>query len=222
MTLPKPVASDIRGPSGHDLAAQFGDVLALTYWDLWCLLAANQNFAGEIPPLRDALIVKLKAKNFWSQTTKELIEDLIALSIDLENRIRPHASVSDIIYSLPERIVKKETTKAIRNVLEQGCHYPPSEPMLRSPRRLLEKEAYRGAWDKLPVNPTLFAEKFRPLLIPKGKNGFFHKGMTFSLSKKVQKQVDRELAMNHLSPNACAHRYAIYRALVTLFHEEHH
>jgi len=222
MMLSEPAINDIRGPSGKDWAVQFGNNLTLTYWDLWCLLTAHQNFAGAFYPLREALIARLKAKKFWSESTKELIEDLIALTLDLEERIRAHASVSELISLIPERIVKKEEKKALRNILEQSCHYPPSEPMLRSPRRLLQQEAYRGLWKRLPIDPTPFADKFRALFIPPGKSGFFHKGMTFTLSRKIQKQVHRELENSSTFSNPNAHRYAIYRSLITLFHEEHH
>lgn len=225
MSLPEPLINDIRGPSGPDLAASFGEHITLTYWDLWTLLAAQQRFAGNIPKLRDALVVRRQTGHFWSFRTKELVEDLIALSHDLERRITGALSgsnsLTEIISLLPERLVKKESAKAIRNILEQDCSYPPSEPMLRSPRRLLEKEAYRGMWEQLPINPTIFADKFHSLFIPKGKLGYFNKGSTFALRCRIEKRVDREILMGGSFVNLAAHQYAVYRSLVTLFQEEH-
>ena len=47
LRLPDPIVDDRVGPKGIDIAATFGDVLTLTYWDLWCLLA-TQCSSGKI------------------------------------------------------------------------------------------------------------------------------------------------------------------------------
>jgi hypothetical protein len=221
VNLPDPIVRDIRGPSGPDIAAEFGATLVLTYWDLWCLLAAQLRFNGNLSALRDFLIHRRRTENFWSYHRRELVEDLITLTEDLLGRLRQHALVPDVVARLPERLVKKESQKAIRNILEQEGSYPPSEPMLRSPRRLLTREAYRGMWPGLPVDPTLFADRFAPLLKPPAKHGYFPKGQTFTLARKVEKRIAQELAMDGTFTNPYAHRYAVFRAALTLFHEEH-
>ena len=221
MTLPDPIVRDIRGPSGPDTAAMFGDQLTLTYWDLWCLLAAQLKFNGSLNALHDFLIHKRRTENFWSYHRRELVEDLITLTEDLIGRLGRVASVSEVLARLPERLVKKESQKAVRNFMEQEGSYPPSEPMLRSPRRLLTREAYRGMWLGLTVDPTQFADRLVPLFRPPAKHGYFPKGQTFALSRRVEKRIAHELAVGGEVANPSAHRYAVFRAALTLFHEQH-
>lgn len=144
----------------------------------------------------------------------------MTLTEDLIGRLGRVAPVSEVLAKLPERLIKKESQKAIRNILEQEGSYPPSEPMLRSPRRVLTCEAYRGMWPGLPVDPTIFADRFAPLFVPPPKHGYFPKGQTFALSRRVEKRIARELADGEVA-HPSAHRYAVVRAALTLFHEQH-
>jgi|GEM_PF-2756716 len=219
--LPNPTVDDRVSPKGPDVAALFGAVLTLTYWDLWCLLAAQQKHQGDLRLLRQFLIDKRLENKFWSSSRKDEVEDLITLVEDLSVRTRPFGPIQNILQKLTERIVKKESQKAIRNILEQEGSHPPSEPMLRSPRRLLEQEAFRGMWSQLPIDPTPIAERLLDLFVPPKKHGYFPKGMTFTLSRKVEKRIQRELVVKDQTINKTAHQYAVYRAALTLFHEHH-
>jgi hypothetical protein len=220
--LPKPEFYDIKGPSGPDIAAIFGDRLTLTYWDFWCLLAARQEHGNDLRELQKTLIDQRMNGRFWSFYKRDLVEDLITLVVDLEIRLSGLETPEKILAYFPERLIKKESAKAVRNILKQEGSYPPSEPMLRSPRRLLEKEAFRGMWPELPIDPTSFAGALRPLFIPSKKMGYFSKDSTFDLSGKVEKAVAKEISKAHQSHNPEAHKHAIYRAALSLFHEEHH
>lgn len=210
---------DRVGPKGTDVAATFGNLLTLTYWDLWCLITAQQRFNGDLNLLRQFLIKKLLEKHLGSSFRKEKIEDLIALIDDLENRVEPIGSVQNILQNLTERILKKETQKALQNVLEQKGSHLPSEPMLKSPRRLLEQEAFRGMWQELPIDPTPIAERLLDVFIPPKKYGYFPQGMTFALSRRVEKKLQKELTVKDSAININAHQYAVYRAALTLYHE---
>lgn len=220
--LPKPEFHDIKGPSGPDIAAIFGDRLTLTYWDFWCLLVARDYHGNDLRELQKVLINQRMKERFWSFYKKHLVEDLIALVMDLETRLSGLEKPEKILAYFPERLIKKESAKAVRNILKQEVSYPPSEPMLRSPRRLLEKEAFRGMWPELPVDPTFFADALRPLFIPKKKTGYFSKDSTFDLSRKVEKAVAKEISKARQCHNPETHKYAVYRAALSLFHEEHH
>jgi hypothetical protein len=91
----------------------------------------------------------------------ELLEDLLLLLDDLVARVESaHASVDEILQHLPESLLKKETKKGIGNIMSDlGYCYPPSKPMVRSPRRLLAREAMRGGmWGQLSVGPTASTE----------------------------------------------------------------
>jgi hypothetical protein len=217
--LPAPIVDDRFGPKGPDVAASFGSVLTLTYWDLWCLLAAEQKFQGDLNLLRQSLIDKRLENKFFSSFRKDEVEDLITLVEDIATRVKPFGSIQNILQKLTNRIIKKESQKALRNVVEQEGSHPPSEPMLRSPRRLLEQEAFRGMWKQLPVDPTPIAESLLDLFVPPKKHGYFPKGMTFALSRKVEKRIQRELAVKDPAVNIKAYQYGVYRAALTLFHE---
>lgn len=225
MKLPSPEISVLKSyPKGNDLAAVYPDgILTLTYWDLWCLLTAKQKFGSELSLLRNALIDKRRNERFFSWSRKETTEDLISLLYDLQDRIREVASVDEILNGIPDRLLKKESQKALKNILKAECYYPPSEPMLRSPRRVLFTEAMRGMWSSLPIDPTSIANLLRPIFIPKKDPGYFAKGTTFALSRRVEKAVAKELskADEFIVINRRGYRYAVYRAVLTLFHEEH-
>ncbi len=221
IVLPTPVVDDRVGPKGPDVAAIFENVLTLTYWDLWCLLAAQQKYQGDLGMLRQFLIAKRLENKFWSSFRKDAVEDLITLTEDLADRVKPFGPIENILQKLTERILKKESQKALRNVLEQEGSHQPSEPMLRSPRRLLEQEAFRGTWSQLPIDPTPIAEKLLDLFVPPKKHGYFPKGMTFALSRKVEKRIQRELVVKGPAINKKAHQYAVFRAALSLFHEHH-
>jgi len=207
-------------PKGNDPAAAYPDVgLTLTYWDLWCLLTAQERFGGDLSALRDALVDKRRNGRLHSYQ-ETIIEDLIALLHDLIARLHGAPSVDEILRDFPERLLKKEAQKAIRNILEVRGYYPPSEPMLRSPRRLLLKEAMRGMWAELPIDPTPIADRLLPLFIPKKDVGYFPKGASFALTRRLEKAVAKELAMAETVLNHRAYRYAVYRAALTLYHEK--
>ncbi len=210
-------------PRGADEAAVFpGGILTLTYWDLWTLISCKHRFKSDLLLLRASLIDRRLNQKFYSMSRKELLEDLIALVDDLLERLKQVGTVDDVLAVLPERLLKKEIQKGIKNITDDwGNDYPPSEPMLRSPRRLLEKEAMRGMWSMLPVDPTPISILLRPLFIPTKKRGFFPKGATFSLSQRMERGISKELRKGG-TMNVHAYRYAVYRAALTLFHEEHH
>lgn len=212
-------------PKGADPAAEFQDAsLTLTYWDLWCLISAKQKYGSNLDALREALIDRRFNERHFSFSRRDVVEDLITLVEDLSGRIRPVGSVDEILAVIPEKLVKKETQKGVKNITDDwGGYYPPSEPMLRSPRRLLRQEAMRGMWSLLPVDPSPFAESLRPFFLPKKKPGFFPKGATFALSRRIDKAVEKTIAKSdQVEMNRRAYRYAVYRAALTLYQEEQH
>lgn len=102
--LPDPYVDDREGPKGTDVAAIFGGLLTLTYWDLWCLLAAQQKFQGDLNLLRQALIDKLSEKYFGISFRREKAEDLITLLEDLSARMKDKGTVQDISASSTDTI----------------------------------------------------------------------------------------------------------------------
>jgi hypothetical protein len=224
--LPLPEIPILAGsPKGNDLAAVYPNgLLTLDYWDLWCLLAAKQRFRSQLSSLRDSLIAIRRGERAFFGGRREDVEDLISLIYDLEQRIKGIGSVDDILSGIPEKLIKKESQKAIRNIMESRGYYPPSQAMLRSPRRLLFTEAMRGMWSRLPFDPSAIAENLRPLFIPKKSPGYFPKGTTFALGRRVEKAIDKELykANESVGINRRGYHYAVYRAALTLFHEQNH
>ena len=215
-------------PKGADKAAIFGpEQLTLTYWDLWTLISAQTQCGSDLPALRRLLVDRRLNERFYSSSRQELVEDLIALVTDLDSRLRAsNTTVTAILASIPERLLKKEGKKALNNILtDRGSYYPPSEPMLNSPRRILFREAMRGMWKRLPIDPTSIVEAMRPIFLPKKETGYFPKGSTFALSRRLEKAIEKQHSQALRGGevlNLRAHRYAVNRAVLTLFHEEHH
>ncbi len=213
-----------RAPKGADIAAIFPEnALILTYWDLWVLISAQNSFHSNLPALRHSLVDRRLNNSHCSFSREDHLEDLIALLDDLTPRIHPVGDVDSILASIPEKLLKKETRKGINNITDdrKGGWYPPSEPMMRSPRRLLKTEAMRGMWPKLPIDPTPITERLRPLFIPKPKPGYFTERATFALTRRLEKAVAKEIkksdgqVMHHR-----AYHYAVLRSALTLFQEE--
>jgi len=60
-------------------------------------------------------------------------------------RIKKGPTPEEILAALPEKLLKKESQKALKNVYEgEGYSHPLSEAMENSPRRLLKEDAMRG------------------------------------------------------------------------------
>jgi hypothetical protein len=215
-----------KAPKGADIAVIFQDgILTLTYWDLWCLISAKNKHASDLQGLRKFLVDQRMTEHFFSFSRRDQVEDFITLVDDLEVRINQTGwSVDSVLAAVPERLLKKEGSKGIKNITHKwGGDYPPSEPMLRSPRRLLKKEAMRGEWSKLPIDPTPIADRLHCLFIPHKKIGYFPKGTTFAFSRRLEKALNCELESTKQGEllNFRAWKYAVHRAFLALFHEEH-
>jgi hypothetical protein len=223
MTIPLPTVPVLEAhPKGADPAAIFpGGILVLTYWDLWCLISAKHKFGSDLGALRSSLVDRRLNERFFSFSRRELVEDLMTLIDDLSIRICSTGSVDEILAVIPDRLLKMEPQKGIKNITsEWGTYYPPSEPMLRSPRRVLRHEAMRGVWPALPLDPTPIAESLLPIFLPKKNPGYFPKGATFALSRRIDRAVEKEIARGEKAGlNRRAHRYAVYRAALTLYQE---
>ena len=209
-----------RYPNGRDVALIFPDQVKFDYWDLWCLICAQEKFSGNLLELKKHIIELRLNDQYGGFSVREHLEDMIALLDDLESRIAMPASVNSILSKLPERFYSKERQKAEKNIIKGYGSYRPSEAMLKSPRRLLQKEAMRGMWKKLPIDPTPIANHLRKLFIPKKDKGFFPKGTTFALSKRIDSAVKKKLQNDDPIFNHAGYRYAVYRAALTLYQEE--
>jgi hypothetical protein len=162
MPLEAPIVDVLKEhPQGADTVAVFLSAnLELTYWDLWCLLSAKHCFNASLIDLRKSLVERRLQSRSCGMSQSELLGDLFDLLDDLLARVESaHTSVDEILQHLSESLLKKEIKKGIDNITSNlGYCYPPSEPMVRSPRRLLEREAMRGMWGQLSVDPTASAE----------------------------------------------------------------
>lgn len=143
MKLPEPQVNYNRGPKGTDRAVAFGDLLILSFWDLWCLLVVREKFFGNFKSARLHFEEELKDRSFWSSHKRDQARDLHHLMGDLEVRVKDFGGVS-VLDIVPERLIKKEMGKAKSQILEASCAHSPSIEMLKAPYRMLRKEAYRG------------------------------------------------------------------------------
>jgi hypothetical protein len=208
-----------HSPEGNNIAIQISPELVFNYWDLWCLICADEKFGGSLASLKDHLISQRTNKPLCASSTSHHLEDTITHLEELEPRANSLSPFKELLAALPLPFYRKERHKAERNIIRGFGGYPLSESMLRSPRRLLEKEAMRGQWRRLPFDPTPIAERIRPLLIPK-KDHFFPKSASFALARRVARAIEKELKSSDPLCNIEAHQYAVYRAALTLYQEE--
>jgi hypothetical protein len=208
-----------RYPEGNNIAVQVGSNLAISYWDLWCLICADEKFGGSLKDLREHLIYKRKNDHFWSSSIRNHLEDTITHLENLEPQVTLIYPFKEFLKALPLTFYRKERQKAERNIIDGYGGYKPSESMQRSPRRVLQIEAMRGQWNRLPVDPTPIAQRIRPLLIPK-KDGFFRKSSSIALRRRLERAVTKELKNCDSYSNVEAHHYAVHRAALTLYQEE--
>ena len=206
-------------PQGNNIALQIGTDLTISYWDLWCLICADEEFGGSLNTLKDHLIQKRKNGRFNSFSTTNHLEDTITHLEELEPKVAHLPPIKELLTALPLSFYRKERQKAARNIIEGSGGYPRSEAMLRSPRRLLEREAMRGQWKRLPIDPTPIEERLRPLFLPK-KDGFYTESASFPLSRRLDRAIAKELKVSDPHRNFEAHQYAVYRAALTLYQEE--
>lgn len=220
MRLPEAEANYIRGPKGYDIAVEFGDTLTLSFWDLWCLMAVRDRFSCDFEKGRSYFENILSSKSFWIFSNRDQIRDLHYLLGVLSKSVEPFGGVSAILEKVPERLIKKELSKVILHVLEASSTHAPSDEMFNAPYRLLRKEALRGQWEKLPVNPCEYTSPFTAILSPKKKIGYIPKGATFKLAGRLEEKINKILATIDKKTKPLAHKYAVHRALLSLYQEQ--
>jgi hypothetical protein len=93
LKLPEHIVDTKVGPKGPDVAVSFGNALSLTYWDIWCLLVAQQKFAGDLIALRDFLIDQRLNGNLFGSYRCHSAEDLIFLIPDIVSRLEGQSTV---------------------------------------------------------------------------------------------------------------------------------
>ncbi|MBF0441831.1 MAG: hypothetical protein HQK54_08010 [Oligoflexales bacterium] len=212
---PEILPTSKKHPRGNDIAVKWKDGLHLTYWDLWFLITTSNRFDANLDKLEVFLIENI-TKTFRFRYEKQTAIRFLSHVHYLQGQIDV-MNIRDILKSIPEKLLKKESLKAEKKVLKFSDGDAFSEPMKNAPFVLLEKEAMRGEWIRFSVDPTPIAERNARIFLHL-KDDFFYKGQTFSLSKRVEKAVSNELKATQNNPAAC---YAVYRAFTTLYHEKH-
>jgi len=206
-------------PKGNDTAAIYPNGFQLSYWDLWFLITLKQKFNFDFRAIENHFVDKILSKNHWSIHHRDSFKDLHAHLKDLMDRIRKGPTPEEILATLPEKLLKKESQKALKNVYEGGGYsHPLSEAMESSPRRLLKEDAMRGEWPRLPVDPTPIANDLFIYYQP--PKHYFTLQQTFSLNRRLEKTVNRALKSSSPLFHNEAYAYAVYRAAMTLFNEE--
>ncbi len=217
-----PVIQVLKGaPKGNDIAAIYPDGFQLSYWDLWFMVVIQHRFQSDPQGLEAYFIDKILNERFRGLYRREQVEDFLAHLCNLRNRLQGKPSIDAFLTSIPEKLVKKETQKGIKNVYDgDGAGlYPLSAAMLSSPRRQLHKDAMRGEWRNLPVDPGSIADKLYIVYQPPGH--YFEKKQMSGLWRRLEKAVQKQLASSTPLFHKGAHEYAVYRAAATLYHEEH-
>ena len=216
-----PLVNQQPRPKGPEAAVEYRGGLSLTFWDLWCLLAAQKTTDSDLGALR-ALLVKTRFESFLSsEYERDLAEDLIFLISDLATRLEGLGSCDELLAAIPEPFRKRELSRATKCVLGLTNTHAPSEVMLRSPRRTLRQEAFRGSWPLLPVNPAPFADTFARILTPNPKKGFIPKGETSALALRLREALQSALVAQSDKEKQGAFRYSVCRAFLTVYHEKH-
>jgi hypothetical protein len=183
-----------------------GEVLSLSYWDLWFLMILVKQFAGDW----NALAEHFRQNKTSSETTDGCINHARELHHKLESAGIPPQS---ILTDAPPDLLRAQSARARRKVRDQ--QFADSEMsiwMIETPRWQFENRAMRGFWSFFPVSPLAFAGEIEKQFKPKG---YYTEDQSLRLSHKLNTFLDR-----HADRLSLPELFALDRAFLTVMIEK--
>ena len=181
---------------------QLQKATTFNYWDLWIAIILENKCDGDWNILK-AVLEQSKDRN--SRAYEELLSQVVHVQEKLEqNKLQPAEFLEKVQEAIGEvDFVKQQQRRASRKVLSfMFTDKDKTEAMDNTPRKVKIRTALHGALiysdgtgkEAIPSDyVTIFNKKYR-------KVGFYTKGQTFALEKKLQDNLDK-LTKRLLFPN---------------------
>lgn len=177
---PVPVATDIA----IHVTAKNGEDVALSYWDVWYALLADDDFDSDLDQLAQEL-QKMRKSCINSDAAKRKLSHLR----DVQQRlVTAGIGLPDIVAAIPSKLKNSESRRAYGRIIKHNQRsYELSEPMRVLPETRLYEAALSGMWVAFPVSPEFYYKKLRA----KFNWGRFHGE---NASRGLAKKLDAETA----------------------------
>ena len=176
-------------------------------WDLWFCAVAVLDQDGDLGPLAEAFVDRLRSHEMLERGANEA---KLSHLTDLQGRLA-ESGLTPADLAAPEVIADKTITQRARSKVTGRInleHRARTPAMIDTPRHVLAHRARYGHWSDFPSDPTRFFEKFRPTVVRKD---FVNKGKTFAVGERMEKRLADLDGPRRTLPD----RLALYRAFHT-------
>jgi hypothetical protein len=186
------------------LAAESGQTMALSYWDLWFVLVANANFGSSW----DRFVEHLRSQRGPSS---RFAERKLSHIRDLQRRLQQaDVTIDDIVAQADPS--PAELRRARNQVLKrEPREHEWSEAMRNTPRQRRYAHAMRGFWLSFPVSPASYAVQLASRFQTR-------RWFSASQSSRIADQLDAfvEVAVGERHDGQPAQAQAMLRAFLTV------
>ena len=186
------------------LAAESGQTMALSYWDLWFVLVANANFGSSW----DRFVEHLRSQQ---GTSSRFAERKLSHIRDLQRRLQQaDVAIDDIVAQADPS--PAELRRARNQVLKrEPREHEWSEAMRNTPRQRRYAHAMRGFWPSFPVSPASYAAQLASRFQTR-------RWFSASQSSRIADQFDEfvEVAVGERHDGQPAQAQAMLRAFLTV------
>lgn len=184
--------------------------LAVSYWDLWMILLADQEFGADL----DRLAAEMRAQRVRSCPTgfdREEWNGRLSHLRDLQRRLRAGGPDLAGVLKAAGPLVRQEARRARRKVMEKPARQAEwSEPMRSTPQKRGFECVLYGYWDDFPVSPRPYAEQIAANF---NSRKFYPERESFSVSRRLDRYIaeGKKLA----AKGQLAEALALLRAVLT-------
>jgi hypothetical protein len=199
-------------PLGTDPAATVpatqGESLPLTYWDVWFVLVAAKDCAGDLNRLAERLGDEKSLLSFGRESAERKRSHLR----DLQKRLAAAGRTLEDVLAAAGALTRTELRRARKRVLEPSEREREwSEAMHQTPRQRRYAQALRGAWPLFPVSPEPYAAEIWSRF---KATGFYGENASFGVARKLDRFLER--ADKLLSAKRYGEAQALLRAWLTV------
>lgn len=194
------VALHITAKDGHDVV--------LSYWDVWYVLLAEDEFEGGL----DQLGLELRGSCKGSDVSDDVKRKRNHLR-DLQQRLTTDGiSVQEILDALPTELTNAETRRAYGRIFKHNERaYEHSEPMRWLPEGQLYGIALRGMWGDFPVSPAPYYKKLRNQF---NWRRYHEEDASWDLAKKLD--AETKIARTLAKQGKLAEAFAVLRSVMSV------
>lgn len=193
------------------------NAVSFNYWDLWISIVIENKCDGDFNKLKAAL----KTKSIEGYSYRNSYEEILSQLAYYQERLEKYElTPQEIMKSIAKKesdpdFLKKQEKRAVKKIL--SLDYSPKDKtvaMENTPRKVKTRTGIEGTlesfWDGIETEAMPY--DYREIFLKKFKeSGFYTKGQTFALEKKLRKNLDK------LTKKATIYQlFAIYRCFLTI------